>query len=142
MPVQLHRGSALGAISITPLIDVVFLLLIFFLIASQFEAEDRELDILLPTAQDARPMTQRPTEIVINITEQGQYYLGTVAASPAQVQRHLAQAAGNNPLTQSVIVRADRRCAWDFVVQAIDICHRVGIRDIRPTTANETSRTE
>ena len=43
MAVKIKKGAALGALSITPLIDVVFLLLIFFLVATRFEEAEREL---------------------------------------------------------------------------------------------------
>ena len=55
----------------TPLIDVVFLLLIFFLVASRLSQEDRELDVPLPTAANAMPMTSEAQELVVNIDDQG-----------------------------------------------------------------------
>ena len=53
MAVKIKQGRALAALSMTPLIDVVFLLLIFFLVATRFEQEDRELDVVLPSASEA-----------------------------------------------------------------------------------------
>ena len=48
----------------TPLIDVVFQLLLFFLVATRFAAEDRELDVMLPAASEAKPLTAQPQRIV------------------------------------------------------------------------------
>ena len=45
MSVQLRESSAMSSLSIAPLIDVVFLLLIFFLVTSRFEKQERELDL-------------------------------------------------------------------------------------------------
>ena len=50
MAVKIKKGTALGALSLTPLIDIVFLLLIFFLVATRFAEEDRERDVELPSA--------------------------------------------------------------------------------------------
>ena len=55
MSVKLNRTSAVGSLSITPLIDVVFLLLIFFLVSSRFAEEERELDLNLPASQKHCP---------------------------------------------------------------------------------------
>ena len=72
MAVAIKRGRALDALSLTPLIDVVFLLLIFFLVASRLSQEDMELDIPLPSAANAMPMTEEPQEMIVNIDENGE----------------------------------------------------------------------
>ena len=54
---NIKRSRVASTLSLTPLIDVVFLLLIFFLVTSEFEEEERRLDIVLPTATSAVPMT-------------------------------------------------------------------------------------
>ncbi|MEZ6091859.1 MAG: biopolymer transporter ExbD [Pirellulaceae bacterium] len=54
------KSQATSTLSLTPLIDVVFLLLIFFLVASRFAQEDRRMPIELPSATSATPMTEQP----------------------------------------------------------------------------------
>ena len=54
-----------------PLIDMVFLLLIFFLVASTFAKEERQLDINLPTSSAAQPLSAPPKQLVVNIDEDG-----------------------------------------------------------------------
>ena len=54
MTVKIKKSTALGALNITPLIDIVFLLLIFFLVTSRFEAEEQALAIDPPQASEAR----------------------------------------------------------------------------------------
>ena len=76
MAVKIKQGKALAALSMTPLIDVVFLLLIFFLVATRFEQEDRELDVVLPSASEAQPMTVQPEELFVNIAEDGKIFVG------------------------------------------------------------------
>ena len=56
-----HRESfSLEVLNMTPLIDVVFQLLLFFLVATRFAAEDRELDVMLPAASEAKPLMAQP----------------------------------------------------------------------------------
>ena len=133
MAVKFNKGVALGSLSMTPLIDIVFLLLIFFLVSTRFADEDSELDVQLPTASEAQPMTATPRELFINIDQDGKFYLGNQQLDVAELRRRIEQAAINNPLTQSAIVRADRRCDWQFVASAFDICQRAGI-EVRPST--------
>ena len=133
MTVKINKGTAVGYLSMTPLIDIVFLLLIFFLVSTRFADEDNELDVQLPTAAEAQPLTATPRELFINIDEHGQFYLGNQRLEPDELRRQIEQAAINNPLTQSAIVRADRRCDWQYVASAFDICQRAGI-DVRPST--------
>ena len=71
MSVNLKKGEALSTLSLTPLIDVVFLLLIFFLVATKFAEEERELNVLLPDASEAQPRTSKPRETIVNIDETG-----------------------------------------------------------------------
>lgn len=137
MAVRIKKGAALGSLSLTPLIDIVFLLLIFFLVATRFAEEDRELEVMLPSASEAMPLVVKPKEVFINIDSEGRYYLGSRQLDVQQLEESLRMADVNNPMGQTVIIRADKRCTWDEVVSAINACHRAGIHDIRPTTAGD-----
>ena len=134
MTVKIKKGTALGSLSITPLIDVVFLLLIYFLVGTRFVEEDRELDVQLPSASEAKPLTVKPREIFVNVDQHGRYFLDGGVRSVAELEDLLREAARNNPLSQTVRIRADKRCTWDAVAVAIDACHRAGVHDIYPTT--------
>ena len=123
--------------SLTPLIDVVFLLLIFFLVATRFAEEDRQLDVQLPTASEARPMVLKPKDIELSIDRDGRYSIGSGGPMAAEeLEGALSRAAVNNPLTQSVVIRADRECSWNDVAQALNLCYRAGLRDVKTTVAD------
>jgi biopolymer transport protein ExbD len=91
MSIQLKQGHALAALSLTPMIDVVFLLLIFFLVASRLNQEDRQLDIALPSAANAMPMTVEPQEVVINIDQRGQMFIDGRQLKLEQLESLLSQ---------------------------------------------------
>ncbi len=137
MAVNIKKGAALSSLSMTPLIDIVFLLLIFFLVTTRFEEEDHELEVMLPTASEAKPLVAKPKEIFINIDQEGGYFIANESVDLDKMQTLLSQADVNNPSGQTVVIRADRRCEWDKVVAAINTCQRAGIHDIRPTTSGE-----
>jgi biopolymer transport protein ExbD len=134
MSVKIDRGSALSSLNMTPLIDVVFLLLIFFLVATRFAEEERELEVLLPEASEAQPLMSKPRETFINIDAEGRYFVTGKVLTIGQLQSVLNEAYVNNPGRASVVIRADRRVPFDHVVGAMNACVKAKIRDYRVTT--------
>ena len=135
MPVKLKQDGVMLSLSMTPLIDVVFQLLLFFFFATRFADEDRELNVPLPDASEARPITYAPEEIFINIDQSGQYFVHGKAVDETELEDLLQQAATNNPASQAVRIHADKRVAFQSVVTAVNLCKRVGIRDYTADTA-------
>lgn len=137
MAIQFQKSKALGSLDLTPLIDVVFQLIIFFLVATEFDSEDRELDVTLPKASEARPLTAEPTELFVNIDKDGVYFMNGKKHSLEEVENLLREAKVNNPLSQSVILRADKAVALDYVVAVMNACNRAQIADYTITTEGE-----
>lgn len=133
MPVQIKRTTAIGSLSITPLIDIVFLLLIFFLVSSRFAEEERELDLNLPSVSESLPATAKPLEIVINVDAEGRYYIDGAFRQVEQIEQILRRAQTNNPLTQTVVIRADKSTEWEKVAIAMGICKKAGIDEFSAT---------
>ncbi|MDG1873598.1 MAG: biopolymer transporter ExbD [Mariniblastus sp.] len=133
MSVKIKRTAAVGSLSITPLIDVVFLLLIFFLVSSRFSEEERELDLNLPSVTEALPATAQTDELVVNIDEQGRYYIDGSFRQLEQVEQILRRAKANNPLTQTVVIRADKKTDCEPLLIAIGLCKKVGISEYTAT---------
>jgi biopolymer transport protein ExbD len=137
MAVKITRRNALGALSLTPLIDVVFLLLVFFLVTTRFAQEDYELEVVLPSASEAQPLIAEPKELFVNIDQHGDYYVDGRNMTRDEVEEVLRQAVVDNPVNQSVIIRADKRVQFDFVVAVMNLCNRTGVRDYSVTTQRE-----
>lgn len=121
----------------TPIIDMVFLLLIFFLVASQFAEEERSLEVVLPSASEARPLTATPKEVFVNVDRDGKYFVDGRTMLIDEVEAVLRQAVANNPGNQTVIIRADKRVSFDAVVGVMNACNKVGAKDYRVTTASD-----
>ena len=137
MSVSIRRSKAIGSLSVTPLIDVVFLLLIFFLVSSRFAEEERELDLNLPSVTEALPATAHPDEIVINIDKDGKYFIGGAFRQLEQVEQILRRAQSNNPLTQAVVIRTDKDTKSQYLLVIFGICKKVGIHNYGVATADE-----
>jgi len=124
-------------INLTPLIDVVFLLLIFFMVSTTFSKES-ELRIQLPESSD-EPVEQRQSPVLeVEISKQGTYAVkgpGDESAKPLlgsdreALYRALAAASGNHP-DMITVIRADRRTPHESVVRAMDIARRLGHTNI------------
>jgi biopolymer transport protein ExbD len=134
MAVNIHKNRAAGLLNLTPMIDVVFQLLLFFLVATKFAEDERELKIVLPHASEARPLTTRPQVLFVNVDRQGHYFIAGLELDAAGLEVKLRQAAASNPGRQTVEIRADRGCLWEAVVHVMNLCNKAGIRDYRATT--------
>lgn len=137
MSVTINKGRLGGGLEMTPMIDVVFLLMIFFLVSSKLDEDDRSIEVVLPQASAARPLTSRPREFVINIDRDGNVFAGATPVSFEELAVLLRQAAADNPQGQSVILRADEETAHRFVVAAMDACVQAGIEDYQVQSARE-----
>ena len=133
MTVQLKQSRAIGSLSVTPLIDVVFLLLIFFLVTTRFEQEEQQLELNLPQVSEALPASASPQELIVNIDQQGQFFIDGQFRQLEQVEQVISRAHQNNPLTQTVIIRADKKVEWANVATVINLCRKIGINDYSAT---------
>jgi len=137
MSVRINKGRLASGLELTPMIDVVFLLMIFFLVASKLEEADRIIDVILPKASAAKPLTVQPTEFIVNIDRDGKYFAGARPVTLAELSTLLVQAVANNPGRQQVIVRADENTLHRFVVGAMNACVQAGIEDYQVQSARD-----
>jgi biopolymer transport protein ExbD len=134
MSISIRRSKALDSLSLTPLIDVVFLLLIFFLVATRFAQEDRELPVTLPSAANALPMTMEPNELVINIDREGRYVVRGMPTDLAGVEQIVRQAVADNPVQQVVVIRGDKFSALQSAVTLMDLCTKLKVPSYKLST--------
>jgi biopolymer transport protein ExbD len=135
MAVVLKKSRVLDALNMTPLIDVVFILLIFFLVSARFAQEDRELPVQLPSARSAVPMTMEPQILVIGIDESGRFVVDGKGLPIDRVETLIRQAVTDNPINQTVIIRGDRRVPFQHVVSVMDICQRLKVPTYKVSTS-------
>ncbi len=129
MPASIRRSSTAGTLSMTPLIDVVFLLLIFFLVASRFEQEERDLAVNLPKASEAQPTIFPGKEVYVTITAEGSYFIDGEQYTSRTLEEKLRSMYQNNPGRQRVKIRADEKSNTGALVGAMNACNRANIGD-------------
>lgn len=126
-------------VDITPLIDVVFLLLIFFMVSTTFEKQAK-LKIDLPEAS-AQPQLQEAKSVVIAIDAQGHYHINDrqlVNSQKETLKLALQKTVGDNKET-SLILRADGRTPHQAVVNAMDVAAQLGLTRLSIATLDKGS---
>ncbi|NQT38091.1 MAG: biopolymer transporter ExbD [Planctomycetes bacterium] len=108
--------------NLTPVIDVVFLLLIFFLVATRFDQEERLVSLRLAEIFEARPMVMGPDELIVNVSKEGKYVVVDQTLSEKRLIDLLHDLKTKNPDSQSVQIRADREVRFKYPLTVIGIC--------------------
>ncbi len=123
-------------INVTPLVDVVLVLLIVFMITvptmvALDALKERELKVLLPQASEAKPLVAKPKELIVNVDAEGHFIVQQAKLTEPDLLRVLEQAHVDNPGRASVIIRADKNCRWQRVASVMNLCNKAKIRDYR-----------
>ena len=125
---------------IAPMIDVVFLLLIWFVVSYAMIREERSLDIRLPKAQAAAERARVMNDIVLDIDREGNIthmrrpLTSAALASRLRLLVEYARAPGVER-EPGAIIRADRETPHKHVIDVMDICSRAGVRRVFFATA-------
>ena len=115
------------SIEMTPLIDMVFLLLIFFLVATTFKEAEREMQIALPFTDSAGPISTTLREIIINVAEDGSIIVAGQTMSAEQLNALVNQAVKQNE-NQKVTIRGDKNTVYQNIASVLDVCKAAGIQ--------------
>ena len=122
-------------VNLTPLIDVVFLLLIFFMVSTTFEQQSR-IQIELPEATASAAETEDETlEIVIDA--QGRYFIGErqVVNSEVKTLKSAISKAVDGRESLTVIIRSDASTPYQAVITALDASSQLGLTQISLATS-------
>ena len=110
-----------------PMIDMVFLLLVFFMMASQM-AQQQNIDLKVPEASKAVVPTNHQPRWIVNITEKGDLYEGQNPIQLEQLSAHLKAQLRINPETK-VYLRADRNTKHKEVKKVMMEMAKAGVSD-------------
>jgi biopolymer transport protein ExbD len=134
------RAKAEPEVNMTSLIDVVLLLLIFFMVSTSF-VKQSQISIRLPQADSAAVVDEVPERLDIMITEQGTFLINgreLVNNRPETIRNALQKVSAGNtnlPLT----ISADANARHQFVVTAMDVAGKMGFIRISIATVNESA---
>ncbi|MBW7907635.1 MAG: biopolymer transporter ExbD [Kiritimatiellae bacterium] len=117
------------AFQMTPMIDVVFLLLCFFVSSQIFAQWETEIDITLPTARTGEVPQRLPGEIIVNILASGEVIVNGRSLDSEQLGSMLSRVVTLFP-GQPVLIRADKTTAYEHVIRVLDLCRQADIWNI------------
>ena len=134
-----NSRSRAAAVQMSSLMDVIFLLLCFFVTTSVFSQWETEISITLPTAKSATVPGRMPGEIILNLSKDGTVSVNGQTLSLAEVTERLTRIAKLYP-GQPVVIRADKETAYDSLVGVIDACRTADVWNFSLATKDEESR--
>ncbi|MFW6152328.1 MAG: ExbD/TolR family protein [Verrucomicrobiota bacterium] len=114
---------------ITPMIDIVFLLLCFFITSQIFAQWEAEINIQLPTATESGLPGRLPGEVIINIFEDGSIAVNRQELGHEELEGVLRKLVEHFP-GQSVLIRADMETRYNDIIKVLDLCRQVDIWSI------------
>jgi biopolymer transport protein ExbD len=117
-------------LNLTPMIDVVLNLVIFFLVTTEITKDERQYEVELPKVTDARPLTALPDAITVNVGTDGSLYVGRDPRTPEELEQELRTAAQRYP-EQAVVIRGDAQGLYQHVMSVLNICHRANISNVQ-----------
>ncbi len=121
-------------IQMTPLIDCVFLLLIFFLVSSQMKKIERELPIELPRADVTVQVKDSPELTTVSVDQYGQLYVNAQEVGAEGLRARLREAARTNPDLR-IRINGDVYAPFRSIVQVLDACKGEGLTIVGINTA-------
>ena len=114
---------------LTPVIDIMLLLLIFFMVATEFADEERSIDIELPTASETAALVSLPDPATVNVTAAGEIFLQGDSVAVPDLEQRLAAMRENYP-GQAVLVRGDGAAAYQRIIDVLAAVKRAGIASV------------
>ena len=132
MKIRLPSQEFYG-INVIPIVDMMMILLIFFMMTTKFADIERDVRVHPPASRDARPITEIPTEIVVNVTRAGVFMIGGKQRTIEDIDSLLGTAVKKDP-NQSVVIRGDRDTILQFAVNILDLCEKHGVEHTYLTT--------
>ncbi len=126
-----HIELAKGQLDIAPLIDVVFLLLIFFMLTSNFISQ-QGIRVNLPSAVSSRPLSRE--ELVIFINDKDRLLINGKSTSVKALNSKIKKVAKEK---SPILIKADKKASLGKVVEIWDLCRDAGITNINIATARK-----
>ena len=137
---ELHLRSR-PVLPLAPMVDVLFLLLIFFMTAAVFREQELQIDIALPTAETAHPGDTLANQIIINLTADDGIYLGSRQMTLPILTQTLAELAEDFP-DEAVVIRGDQASSFGLAVRVMDAAQKAGMSNVSVATVRSTDELE
>lgn len=114
---------------IAPMVDILLVLLCFFIVTWSFARKEMELDVKVPTAQNARESVPVVNQTVINVKADGSVVWNRKTVPGAELLARLKELAGLFP-DYAIILRGDENVDYKHIVNVLDICRQANIWNV------------
>jgi biopolymer transport protein ExbD len=121
---------------IAPMVDILLVLLVFFIVTWNFALSENELDVKIPTASKAKETQAYVGQVVVNVRADGTIVFNRKPLSADELESKLNQLAKLYP-DQAVILRGDQRVNYRYIVDVLDICRKANIWNIAFATGKQ-----
>ena len=138
MKFQSQFGSERTGIQLAPMIDVVFLLLIFFIVLWNYARFETEIDISVPAASAGENPVRTIGEIVVNVKKEGQIIIEGVEKTEEETLEMFNNIVAAYP-DQALILRGDKEASFDHIVKILNLCKKANIWNISFATSQPES---
>jgi biopolymer transport protein ExbD len=129
MPLRTTSSEEMPSVNLTSMIDVLFLLIIFFMVGTRFTQGERQIELNLPRVGELRSMATPPDQQIIAVTERGQYLFNNRPVSLQQLTQELSGMVSRYPALQ-VAVKADGTVQYQLVANALAAAQNAGVKKI------------
>ncbi len=129
LPLRINRQPI--GLNMTPLIDVVFLLIVFFLVSSNLARQETQMELDLPTAASGdEAMAEGRPRVSVNVLADGRILLGNIEAQPEEIAERLAFERNRSGDDLEVRIRSDRSVPYGSVEPVLLACADAGIWNV------------
>lgn len=122
---------------IAPMVDILLVLLVFFIVTWNFSLSEKELDVKIPTASNAKETDQYVGQVVVNVKTDGSIVFNRQPILAGDLIEKLKALAKLYP-DQAVILRGDQNTNYKYIVNVLDICRQANIWNVAFATAGAT----
>ena len=138
MKFQSQFGSERTGIQLAPMIDVVFLLLIFFIVLWNYARFETEIDISVPAASAGENPERTIGEIVVNVKKEGDIIIEGIERTELETLEMFKSIVAAYP-DQALILRGDKEASFDHIVKVLNLCKEANIWNISFATSQPES---
>lgn len=126
----------LPSFQMTSMMDIIFLMLMFFITTSVFSQWEYEIDISLPSAQSGKVPDRLPGEIIVNISKDGRVSINQQDLTLDALKSRLDKLARYFP-GQPVVLRADKETRYESLIKVVDTCRKADIWNFSMATSED-----
>lgn len=134
MNLRRHATPHHPGIQLAPLVDVLLLLLIFFLLTWNAARNENELDVKVPKATSAKEKTATMGDVVVNVKNDGNVVVNRRTLTATELNDMLKNLVQLYP-EQAVVIRGDETGAYKHIVNVLNICSEAGVTNVAFATA-------